>query len=43
MNRALARHRIVPVVDARYGFDAVPEAFAHLRRGAFGKVVVTLD
>lgn len=43
MNRALAHHRIVPVIDARYGFDAVPAAFEHLRRGPFGKVVVTLE
>jgi NADPH:quinone reductase-like Zn-dependent oxidoreductase len=43
MNRALATHHIAPVIDARYGLDAVPAAFAHLRRGAFGKVVITLD
>ena len=43
MNRALSHHRIVPVIDARYRFDALPTAFEHLRRGPFGKVVVTLD
>lgn len=33
-------HGITPVIDATYAFDQVPEAFAHLNRGAFGKVVV---
>jgi NADPH:quinone reductase-like Zn-dependent oxidoreductase len=29
-----------PVIDARYSFAELPKAMAHLRRGAFGKVVV---
>jgi NADPH:quinone reductase-like Zn-dependent oxidoreductase len=29
-----------PVIDKRYNFDAVPDAFAHLDRGPFGKVVI---
>jgi NADPH:quinone reductase-like Zn-dependent oxidoreductase len=40
--RMIDQHRIKPVIDAVYGFDQVPQAFAHLRRGAFGKVVVNL-
>lgn len=31
---------IKPVIDATYAFSQVPQAFAHLRRGAFGKIVV---
>jgi NADPH:quinone reductase-like Zn-dependent oxidoreductase len=43
MNRFLAEHAIHPIVDRIYGFDEVPEAFAHLRAGShFGKVVVEL-
>lgn len=40
MVRAIDANRLAPVIDATYGFDQVPEAFAHLARGAFGKVVV---
>ena len=43
MNRAVALHGMTPVVDATYGFDAVPEAFnAMLEAGHFGKIVVTI-
>ncbi|MEH3085346.1 MAG: NAD(P)-dependent alcohol dehydrogenase [Xylophilus ampelinus] len=38
--RAVDATALQPVVAAVYGADAVPEAFAHLERGAFGKVVV---
>ncbi|VVE43831.1 Phthiocerol/phenolphthiocerol synthesis polyketide synthase type I PpsC [Pandoraea iniqua] len=37
---AVDRHEIVPVVDAVYDFAEFGQALAHLRRGAFGKVVV---
>ncbi|VVE43920.1 Phthiocerol/phenolphthiocerol synthesis polyketide synthase type I PpsC [Pandoraea pneumonica] len=37
---AVDRHRIAPVVDAVYDFADLGEALTHLRRGAFGKVVV---
>ena len=40
MVRAIDQHGIKPVIDGTYAFSHVPEAFAHLRRGAFGKVVV---
>jgi NADPH:quinone reductase-like Zn-dependent oxidoreductase len=33
-------HRIVPVVEAIYPFSKVHEAFVHLGRGSFGKVVI---
>jgi NADPH:quinone reductase-like Zn-dependent oxidoreductase len=43
MNRFLAEHGMHPIVDRIYGFNEVPEAFAHLRAGShFGKVVVEL-
>ena len=32
--------RIKPVIDKVYDFQGAPEAFAHLRRGPFGKVVI---
>lgn len=38
----IERHGIVPEVDAVYDFADFGEALAHLRRGAFGKVVVRL-
>jgi len=31
------------VIDSTYPFDRAPDAFAHLERGPFGKVVITLD
>lgn len=42
MVRAIDVNGLVPVVAAEYGFDAVPQAFEHLARGAFGKVVVRM-
>ncbi|MGF0237757.1 zinc-dependent alcohol dehydrogenase family protein [Rhodococcus sp. IEGM1300] len=38
--RMIDHHAIKPVIDATYSFAQVPQAFAHLNRGAFGKVVV---
>lgn len=40
MVRAIDANALQPVIAAEYGADAVPEAFRHLERGAFGKVVV---
>lgn len=40
MVRAIDVNALAPVIAAEYAFDQVPEAFAHLERGAFGKVVV---
>jgi alcohol dehydrogenase len=40
MVRAIDLNRLEPVIAAAYGIDQVPDAFAHLARGAFGKVVV---
>ena len=38
--RAVDTVALQPVVDACYRFDQLPEAFEHLKRGAFGKIVV---
>lgn len=38
--RAVDLLGIRPVVDATYAFEQLPQAFAHLQRGAFGKIVV---
>jgi NADPH:quinone reductase-like Zn-dependent oxidoreductase len=37
--RAVDQLGLEPVVDGVYGFDAAPQAFDHLRRGPFGRVV----
>jgi len=42
MTRFLEAHGIHPVVDAAYPFERAREAFAHVARGAFGKVVITI-
>ncbi len=42
MVRAIDVNRLQPVVAAEYGFGEVPQAFEHLARGAFGKVVVRM-
>ena len=42
MVRAIDVNRLQPVVAAEYGFGDVPQAFEHLARGAFGKVVVRM-
>jgi D-arabinose 1-dehydrogenase-like Zn-dependent alcohol dehydrogenase len=36
-------HRISPIIDARYSFNALPDAVDHLDRGPFGKVVVEIN
>ena len=38
--RAVDATGLQPVIAGEYGADEVPAAFAHLERGAFGKVVV---
>ena len=43
MNAFLEAHQLHPVVDHAYAFNDAPHAFAHLRQGAFGKVVVQLS
>jgi NADPH:quinone reductase-like Zn-dependent oxidoreductase len=42
MNRSLEALRIRPVIDATYAFSDALAAFAHLGRGAFGKIVIAV-
>jgi NADPH:quinone reductase-like Zn-dependent oxidoreductase len=42
MIRAVDQLKIQPIVDAIYPFAEAPAAFAHVKRGAFGKIVVSL-
>jgi NADPH:quinone reductase-like Zn-dependent oxidoreductase len=40
MNPFLEQHGIRPVIDKVYAFDEAVQAYEHLARGAFGKVVI---
>lgn len=40
MVRAIDTLNLKPLIDVVYEFDALPQALAHLERGAFGKVVI---
>lgn len=40
MNPFLDRHHIKPVIDRVYGFDQAVQAYEHLARGPFGKIVI---
>ncbi|MHC5821386.1 MAG: zinc-dependent alcohol dehydrogenase family protein [Nostoc sp.] len=40
MNYFLNKHEIHPVIDKAYPFEQAREAYEHLARGAFGKVVI---
>ena len=42
MNRAIAMHRLDPVIDRTFPFPEAKEAYRHFEsRGHFGKVVIT--
>ena len=43
MNAFLNEHAIRPVIDRVYSFNEVHQAFEHLARGAFGKVVIKVS
>ena len=44
MNRAIAQHKIEPVIDRVFSFDETPDAFRHLESGQhFGKIVVRIE
>jgi NADPH:quinone reductase-like Zn-dependent oxidoreductase len=43
MVRGIDQLGIAPVIDAIYPFDQAPSAFTHLKRGAFGKMVVSVS
>lgn len=40
MNTFMEQHKIMPVIEQVYDFSQVREAFLHLAKGAFGKIVV---
>lgn len=42
MNLFLNAHKIKPVIDRVYRFDEAVQAFEHLARGPFGKVVIRI-
>jgi NADPH:quinone reductase-like Zn-dependent oxidoreductase len=44
MNRAVAFHKLRPIIDSRYTFDQLPAALTHLKSGKhFGKIVIAFD
>ncbi|KAA6204858.1 MAG: NAD(P)-dependent alcohol dehydrogenase [Candidatus Tokpelaia sp.] len=43
MNPFLERHKILPEIDHIYRFDEAIEAFHHLSRGAFGKIIIKIS
>jgi NADPH:quinone reductase-like Zn-dependent oxidoreductase len=44
MNRAIALHRLRPVIDRRYEFAQLPEALRRLESGRhLGKIVIGID
>nr|WP_154325529.1 NAD(P)-dependent alcohol dehydrogenase [Pantoea sp. 201603H] len=43
MNEFLNQHTIKPVIDHVYSFDEAHQAYQHLSRGAFGKVVIKVS
>ncbi len=43
MNPFLEEHRIHPVIEYVYEFEQAHEAYEHLSRGAFGKVVIKVS
>jgi NADPH:quinone reductase-like Zn-dependent oxidoreductase len=42
MNAFLNEHKIRPVIDHVYPFEQAREAYEHLAREAFGKVVIKI-
>ncbi len=43
MNKFLNEHKIRPVIDHVYPFEEARQAYEHLARGAFGKVVIKVS
>lgn len=42
MNKFITTHQIKPVIDTIYSFNNAPDAFRHLAKGAFGKIVIKI-
>ncbi|MCL6457048.1 MAG: NAD(P)-dependent alcohol dehydrogenase [Gorillibacterium sp.] len=43
MNQAFDKYQIKPVIDTIYSFEQAIEAYKHLARGAFGKIVIRVE
>jgi NADPH:quinone reductase-like Zn-dependent oxidoreductase len=43
MNDFINQHENHPVIDKVYAFDQACEAYEHLGRGAFGKIVIKVS
>lgn len=43
MNPFLDKHGIKPVIDKVYSFEEAVQAYEHLARGAFGKLVIKVS
>ncbi|MBF8789039.1 zinc-dependent alcohol dehydrogenase family protein [Pseudomonas asiatica] len=43
MNAFLSEHAIAPVIEQVYSFEQAHQAFEHLSKGAFGKIVISID
>jgi NADPH:quinone reductase-like Zn-dependent oxidoreductase len=43
LNEFLDKRQIHPVIDRVYAFDQAREAYEHLTRGAFGKIVIRVS
>ncbi len=42
MNPFLDKHQIKPVIDQVYAFEDAAQAYEHLSKGAFGKIVIKI-
>jgi NADPH:quinone reductase-like Zn-dependent oxidoreductase len=42
MNKAFEKYNIKPVIDTVYNFEQAIEAYQHLAKGAFGKIVIKI-
>lgn len=44
LNRAIAFHKLRPIIDSRYAFEHLPDALRHLQTGRhMGKIVIGFD
>ncbi len=43
MNAAIGHHRLIPVIDSVFGFDAAPDAYDYMQSGGhFGKIAISI-
>jgi NADPH:quinone reductase-like Zn-dependent oxidoreductase len=43
MNTVIEKHKIKPVIDHVYSLDQALDAYKHIERGAFGKIVIKIS